>query len=68
MTDATTARWGRRDLLRRVTAEPEGRGRLRPYLISVLLVTGTTALAASARAVFPVPDLEMLYLLAVVLT
>jgi two-component system sensor histidine kinase KdpD len=41
---------------------------LTSYLWAALFVAVTTALAAAVRALYPVPDLEMLYLVTVMLT
>ncbi len=41
---------------------------MRNYLFATLLVAATTLLATGVRAVFPVPDLQVLYLMTVVLT
>ncbi len=38
------------------------------YAWATLAIGATTGLAAAVRAVYPIPDLEMLYLLAIVLT
>jgi two-component system, OmpR family, sensor histidine kinase KdpD len=56
------------------TASPRSEGAqtrsrpLRPYLAALGLVAGTTAVAATLRALFQLPDLEMLFLLAVMVT
>jgi two-component system sensor histidine kinase KdpD len=44
---------------------PAQPGSLLPYLWSVLLVALTTGIGLGLRALYPIPDLEMLYLLAV---
>lgn len=41
---------------------------LRHYVGAALIVSGTTCLAATIRAVYPVPDLEVLYFVAVTIT
>ena len=64
-----------------ISGDPEGpaevgdetvRGGLAPpwsaYAWSAAFIAGTTGLAAAVRAVYPVPDLEMLYLVAVMVT
>ena len=40
---------------------------LRPYFLALLLLAATTTLALFVRTLFPVPDIEMLYLLAVMI-
>lgn len=45
-----------------------GRAELRLYAFTTLLVAATAGLVSAARALYPLPDLEMLFLLAVMLT
>jgi two-component system, OmpR family, sensor histidine kinase KdpD len=52
----------------RPEATPRRPRSLRPYLAALGLVAVTTAVAASLRALFQLPDLEMLFLLAVMVT
>ena len=40
---------------------------VRPYFLALLLLAATTGIALFVRTLFPVPDIEMLYLLAVMI-
>jgi two-component system sensor histidine kinase KdpD len=51
----------------RAPAAPPAETEITPYLLAALLVAATTGLATAIRALYPMPDLEMLYLLAVMI-
>jgi two-component system sensor histidine kinase KdpD len=61
---------GSAEALDRTTQAPEASAQPQPlpYLMATGVVAITTALATMVRALYPVPDLEMLYLLAVMVS